>query len=127
MRHTHTAPMPQEYPPTRATGRSDTYWDSAQLLVDIATPGSALEAAETRLKRWLADNPKQFTGSAGGCGWMDAVDGWVQARRHGIGGLARTRVDWVLAGVKTERDVRRRDRAGVSRSCHARNARLCVP
>ncbi|PNW74891.1 hypothetical protein CHLRE_12g505800v5 [Chlamydomonas reinhardtii] len=60
------------YPNTKLMGeaivnvsRSDTYWDSAQLLVDIATPGSALEAAETRLKRWLADNPKQFTGSAG--------------------------------------------------------------
>ncbi|KAG2451530.1 hypothetical protein HYH02_004128 [Chlamydomonas schloesseri] len=60
------------YPNTKLMGepitnvsRSDTYWDSAQLLVDIATPGSALEAAEARLKRWLADNPKQFTGSAG--------------------------------------------------------------
>ncbi|KAG2445860.1 hypothetical protein HXX76_000464 [Chlamydomonas incerta] len=60
------------YPNTKLMGeaitnvsRSDTYWDSAQMLVDIATPGSALEAAEARLKRWLADNPKQFTGSAG--------------------------------------------------------------
>ncbi|PNH11269.1 Mechanosensitive ion channel protein 10 [Tetrabaena socialis] len=45
--------------------RSDTYWDSVALLVDLGTPGSTLEAVEVRLKRWLADNPKQFTGSAG--------------------------------------------------------------
>ncbi|GIL65964.1 hypothetical protein Vafri_19606 [Volvox africanus] len=45
--------------------RSETFWDSATVLVDVSTPGSVLEAVEGRLKRWLADNPKQYTGSGG--------------------------------------------------------------
>ncbi|KAG2500887.1 hypothetical protein HYH03_001647 [Edaphochlamys debaryana] len=60
------------YPNTKLMGepivnvsRSESFYDSIVLLVDMGLPGSALEAVEARFKRWLAENPKQFTGSGG--------------------------------------------------------------
>lgn len=58
----YTAP-----PCSLCLARSDKQWDSWSLLLDMDQPrlGALLEALEARLRRHLADNPKEFSGSAG--------------------------------------------------------------
>ena len=45
--------------------RSDNYWDSVAFLVDLDTPASVFEMLEAKLKRFLADQPREFSENCG--------------------------------------------------------------
>lgn len=45
--------------------RSDNWWDTVSILVDITTPSSALEEVELVLKRFVAQHPREYTGEVG--------------------------------------------------------------
>ncbi|GAX78241.1 hypothetical protein CEUSTIGMA_g5683.t1 [Chlamydomonas eustigma] len=45
--------------------RSENYWDSFALLVDYDAPSSVLELLEVNIKRFISENPREFTGNAG--------------------------------------------------------------